>query len=309
MHTLLLGAKGQLGHELAQLLPYLKLGEIHTKSRSELDLLDLNALEECLRSLKPQIVINASAYTDVDQAQTHAHDAHIINHQVPEYLAFYAKKSHSVLVHYSTDFVFDGAKRFPYKETDETHPLNIYGLSKFLGEQSIQSSGCKHLIFRTGWLMGVEGQNFIKTILRLAKEKNELKVVCDQIGAPTSAKWLAGISMMALNTCLSKTENHVPAPWGLYHASSKGETSWHAYAKELISYAASLGASFNLNPQDVLPIPSVEYPLPATRPSYSVLDHEKLKNAFGVEPPHWIDVVHNVLTEMAASGQLLHGKG
>lgn len=302
MRTLLLGAKGQLGLELAKLLPHLQLGEIHTKSRAELDLLDLNALDECLQTLKPQIVINASAYTAVDQAQIHAHDAHMINHLVPERLALYAKTSQTVLVHYSTDFVFDGTKRSPYIETDKTHPLNVYGQTKCLGEQSIQSSRCKHLIFRTGWLMGAEGQNFLKTMLLLASEKRQLKVVYDQIGAPTSAKWLADISTMALKSCLMKTENHAPPPWGLYHASSKGMTSWHAYAQEVISYAATLGAKFNLNPEDVLPIPSVDYPLPATRPVYSVLDHKKLKATFGVEPPHWIDAVHKVLVEMAASG-------
>ncbi len=304
MRTLLLGAKGQLGLELAKLLPHLQLGEIHTKSRAELDLLDLKALDECLRSLNPQIVINASAYTDVDQAQTHADDAYIINHQVPGHLALYAKASHSVLVHYSTDFVFDGKKCSPYIETDKTNPLSVYGLSKCLGEESIRSSGCQHLIFRTGWLMGVEGQNFMKTILRLAKVKSELKVVCDQMGAPTSAKWLANTSMMAMKICISKTENHASVPWGLYHASSKGETSWHAYAKEVISYASGLGARLNLKPHDVLPIPSGAYPLPAKRPVYSVLSHEKLKNTFGVEPPNWIDAVHEVLDEMTTFGIL-----
>ena len=298
MRTLLLGAKGQLGLELAKLLPHLQLGEIHTKSRAELDLLDLNALDECLHALKPQIVINASAYTSVDQAQTQAHDAHVINHHVPKHLSSYAKSSHAVLVHYSTDFVFDGEKRSPYIETDETHPLSVYGLSKCLGEQSIQSSDCQHLIFRTGWLMGVEGQNFIKTILRLAKVKSELKVVCDQMGAPTSAKWLADISMRALKSCLTKTEIHIPAPWGLYHASSKGVTTWHSYAQEVISYAETLGAKFNLNSEDILPIPSIEYPLPATRPAYSVLSYEKLKEIFNVEPPNWIYAVHEVLDEI-----------
>ena len=320
MNILLLGAKGQLGFELQRLLvsdiqdpmnprrPLEGFGELHSLSRDELDLIDLNALNSTLKALKPGLILNASAYTAVDKAQTHASLANTINHLVPATLASYAKATQAVLVHFSTDFVFDGLKSTPYVETDPTAPLSVYGQSKRNGEIAIQDSGCRHLIFRTGWLMGAHGQNFLKTMLRLAQNKSELKVVSDQFGAPTSAKWLAKVSIDALKLCLEKntlgsSSNTSTAPssssdWGLYHASSEGITSWHAYAKEAIAFAQHLGFGQTLKPQHLLPIPSVEYPLPATRPSYSVLNGEKLSQAFGIQRPDWVDAVHEVITEI-----------
>ena len=328
MSILLLGAKGQLGFELQRLLasdlqdllnpsrPLESLGELHGLSRDDLDLSDLNAFNSTLKALKPKLILNASAYTAVDKAETDASLANTINHLVPAALASYAQASQAVLVHFSTDFVFDGLKSTPYFETDATSPLSVYGQSKRDGEIAIQASGCQHLIFRTGWLMGAHGQNFLKTMLRLAQNKTELKVVSDQFGAPTSAKWLAKVSIDALKLCLEKnnpyscsntSRTYSPSSssssdWGLYHASSEGVTSWHAYAKEAISFSQHVGFAQTLKPEDVLPIPSLEYPLPATRPSYSVLSGEKLSRAFGIQRPDWVDAVHEVITDIHQTG-------
>jgi dTDP-4-dehydrorhamnose reductase len=296
--------------------PLESLEELHGLSRDDLNLSDLNALNAKLQALKPKLILNASAYTAVDKAETDASLANTINHLVPAALASYAQASQAVLVHFSTDFVFDGLKSTPYLETDATSPLSVYGQSKRDGEIAVQASGCQHLIFRTGWLMGAHGQNFLKTMLKLAQNKTEVKVVNDQFGAPTSAKWLAKVSIDALKLCLEKnnpysSSNTSTTPssssssssdWGLYHASSEGVTSWHAYAKEAIAFAQHVGFAQTLKPEDVLPIPSVGYPLPATRPSYSVLSGEKLYQAFGIQRPDWVDAVHEVITDIHQTG-------
>ena len=317
MSILLLGAKGQLGFELQRLLasdnpeslkPNRTLegwGQLHCLSRDELDLSDLNALSATLENLKPSVILNASAYTAVDKAQTHEDLANCINHLVPAALASYAKANQAILVHFSTDFVFDGLKSTPYLETDATAPLSVYGQSKRDGEMAIQASGCQHLIFRTGWLMGAHGQNFLKTMLRLAQNKTELKVVSDQLGAPTSAKWLAKASLDALQLCIENNQRGSSSNWGLYHASSEGVTSWHEYARQAISLAQDMGFKQTLKPEHVLSIPSVEYPLPATRPSYSVLSGEKLSQTFGIQRPFWLDAVKDVITEIRQIGAAL----
>jgi dTDP-4-dehydrorhamnose reductase len=324
MSILILGAKGQLGFELQRLLasedpdtlnPKRSLegwGELHCLSREELDLSDLNALRATLESLQPSVILNASAYTAVDKAQTHQDLANCINHLVPATLASYAQATQAVLVHFSTDFVFDGLKSTPYLETDETAPLSVYGQSKRDGEIAIQETGCNHLIFRTGWLMSAHGQNFLKTMLRLAQYKTELKVVSDQFGAPTSSKWLAKVSIDALKLCLGKNAPgsspntsitpSINSNWGLYHASSEGFTSWHAYAREAIAFAQHKGFAQTLTPDDVLSIPSVEYPLPATRPSYSVLSGEKLSQTFDIQRPDWLNAVREVITDIHRTG-------
>ena len=317
MSILLLGAKGQLGFELQRLLvsdiqdpmnpsrPLEGFGELHSLSRDELDLSDLNALDATLKDLKPGLILNASAYTAVDKAEKHASLANTINHLVPATLASYAKATQAVLVHFSTDFVFDGLKSTPYVETDATAPLSVYGQSKRDGEIAIQDSGCRHLIFRTGWLMGAHGQNFLKTMLKLAQNKTELKVVSDQLGAPTSAKWLAKASLDTLQLCIENNQRGSSSNWGLYHASSEGVTSWHEYAKQAISWAQDMGFKQTLKPEHVLAIPSVEYPLPATRPSYSVLSGEKLSQTFGIQRPFWLDAVKDVITEIRQIGAAL----
>ena len=310
MSILLLGAKGQLGFELQRLLTPVFLEQlkqcaalehtpnIHCLSRQELDLSDLEAVSAALQTLQPQFILNASAYTAVDKAETHPMEAMRINHLVPEVLARYASSAKAVLVHFSTDFVFDGLASKPYTETDPTAPLSVYGQTKRAGEEAITASGCQSLIFRTGWLMGAHGQNFLKTMLKLARDKTQLKVVNDQLGAPTSAKWLASTSLSALITCMQQNPGGTHSPWGLYHASSEGTTSWHAYAKTAITLAEGLGFAQTLKPQDVLPIQSVDYPLPAKRPAYSVLSGETLTQTFRIHRPLWTEAVLDVLQEL-----------
>ena len=310
MSILLLGAKGQLGFELQdQLTPEFlnqlkicagleRLPVVHGLSRDELDLSDLGALGTKLQTLQPSLILNASAYTAVDKAQTHAQDANSINHLVPQVLAQYASVNQATLVHFSTDFVFDGLASKPYTETDATAPLSIYGQTKLAGEEAITRSGCQHLIFRTGWLMGTHGQNFLKTMLRLAKDKAQIRVVSDQLGAPTSAKWLASTSLAALLACLKQNTSKTSPPWGLYHASSQGVTSWHAYAKTAIAMAEDMGFAQTLKPQDILPIASVDYPQPAKRPAYSALSGKKLEETFRIQRPLWTEAVLNVLQEI-----------
>jgi len=301
---LLLGAFGQLGSELSPLLS--KMGQLRATSRQDIDLLDLNALRHELQTFKPNIVVNASAYTAVDKAELPEErpKALVLNALVPEILAQHAKTENAILIHFSTDFVFDGQKGAPYLESDTTHPLSVYGSTKLQGETAIMASDCQHLIFRTGWLMGAHGQNFLKTMLRLAKEKTQFNVVMDQQGAPTSAKWLAYVSVRALQRCLDLMVNHtspLTTYWGLYHASSAGQTTWHAYASHVIERARSLGALGLLSLENIHPIAAKDYPSLASRPLYSVLSNQKLKASFEVDSPCWRVAVEDTLGELFQS--------
>lgn len=298
---LLLGAHGQLGSELSPLLS--KIGQLRALGRAELDLLDSNSLDHELAAFKPHIVVNASAYTAVDKAELPAEHskALIVNAQVPGALAKYAKVNKALLIHFSTDFVFDGQKGTPYLESDPPHPLSVYGSTKLEGEKAIQDSGCQHLIFRTSWLMGAHGNNFLKTMLRLAKEKTTLNVVSDQQGAPTSAKWLAKVCEQALIKCLDpavfNSSQRSPL-WGLYHASSEGQTTWHAYASYAIEQARGLGSTGLLSSEHIHPIASKDYPSLASRPAYSVLSGQKLAMTFGQKAPNWQLAVQETLREI-----------
>ena len=248
-----------------------------------------------LEALSPHIILNASAYTAVDLAEDREQEAFQVNAELPQRLAQFAAKTQAVLVHYSTDFVFDGEKKTPYVETDPTAPLSAYGRSKLAGEVAIQDSHCQHLIFRTGWLMGAKGQNFLKTMLRLGADREALNVVADQWGAPTPASWLAQMSLDALAQCL-KDQNS--APWGLYHASSQGQTTWHGYAELIFNEARELGFALKVKPESVKGIRTDQYPMKATRPPYSVLSTEKLQSEFNAKPPLWNQAVLSVLKEL-----------
>ena len=314
LNVLLLGAQGQLGRELADLLQtsavqaYLgqlgQLGQVGQVgqdvqvtgwSRADFDFADLDPLNSRLEALSPHIILNASAYTAVDLAEDREQEAFQINAELPQRLAQFAAKTQAVLVHYSTDFVFDGEKKTPYVETDPTAPLSAYGRSKLAGEVAIQDSHCQHLIFRTGWLMGAKGQNFLKTMLRLGADREALNVVADQWGAPTPASWLAQMSLDALAQCL-KDKNS--APWGLYHASSQGQTTWHGYAELIFNEARELGFALKVKPESVKGIRTDQYPMKATRPPYSVLSTEKLQSEFNAKPPLWNQAVLSVLKEL-----------
>ncbi len=308
MNILLLGSSGQLGHALRSSLK--DLGNITALDRRDLDLghVNLQSLEALFLRHRPDWVINASAYTAVDLAETHREEAIHLNANVPEWLALSCTKHKAALIHFSTDFVFDGSKTSPYTENDSCHPLSVYGQSKLQGELAVRENCNTHLIFRTGWLMGPYGGNFLKTMLRLASTKSELKVIEDQIGAPTPASWLAEVTRQALIRC-HNIQSHELQPdsnsiWGLYHASGAGAISWHHYAKTVINEAHNLGFNLTVTPDKVFPIPSSDYPLPAKRPAYSVLNCNKLKRVLSLDQLHWHESIVEVLKQISSNSSL-----
>ena len=329
LNILLLGARGQLGAELsigledprvqASLNPQGLPLEITSWSRADFDFANLSELARQLEQRSPHIILNACAYTAVDLAEDHEDEAMAINAQLPALLAQQALQTQGVLVHYSTDFVFDGEKQTPYTEEDTPRPLSAYGRSKLAGEAAIERSGCQHLIFRTGWLMGARGQNFLTTMLRLGSERDALRVVADQWGAPTPASWLARMSLESLALGLKhphdaraphgaqapKAWTSSTAPWGLYHASSLGQTSWHGYAQYALQKAQELGFALKVKPDSIEGIGTQDYPLKARRPTYSVLSSEKLQRQWAATPPDWQDAVCDVLKELQFLRQAL----
>lgn len=286
---LLLGKNGQLGWELQRSLA--PLGHIFACDRRICDLSNSNSISKVLADFAPTVIVNAAAYTAVDRAENDSTTAFQINTHAVAQLAEYAEKNNTLLIHYSTDYVFDGRKATPYLESDDTNPLSIYGHSKRDGELAILNSGCNYLIFRTSWVCAARGANFAKTMLRLSAEKEQLRVVADQFGAPTSAELIADVSALALRAVLREQ-----APGGLYHLAAAGETSWHGYASYVIDYARSIGAPIAVKSVDA--IASSEYPLPAARPANSRLDTGKLQNTFSVNLPPWQYHVERMLVEL-----------
>lgn len=264
MKSLLLGRDGQLGWELARLLP--ALGESVALGRAQCDLSDRDALAACVREARPDVVVNAAAYTTVDRAEREPDVAFAVNAAAPGVLAEEARRAGALLVHYSTDYVFDGEKRAPYVESDATNPLQVYGRSKLEGEQAIRAAGGRHLILRTSWVYAARGRNFLLAILRKAQVEPRLRVVADQRGTPTWAHDLALLTaaLLALRT----------SPEGTFHAASAGEASWWDFACEIVRLAGL--------PATVEPIPSAEYPTPTVRPPYTVLSSAALPRATGV---------------------------
>jgi len=285
--VLLLGANGQLGCELASSLK--ALGEVKALKRSEADLSNAFALLDTLlpivKDFEPHVIVNAAAYTAVDKAQTEQAKALQVNAQSVGVLAALAQSANALLVHYSTDYVFDGASDKPWAEDDLTNPLSVYGQSKWLGECAVRQHCRKHLIMRTSWVVGVHGNNFLKTMLRLAAERDSLRVVVDQIGVPTSTDLLAKVTIDILQTMLPAAKDD--ARFGTYHLASSGETSWHAYAQYVIAGAIQRGAHLACKPESIAPIPTSAYPLPAPRPANSRLSTEKIRRTFGIELPAW----------------------
>ena len=267
MRILLTGATGQVGWELRKALA--PLGEVKAFDRFGLDLADTPPLVATVRALQPQVIVNAAAYTAVDKAETERDMAFAVNATAPRVLAEEAKRIGALLVHYSTDYVFDGSKSTPYVEDDAPDPINVYGASKLAGERAIVGTGCRHLILRTSWVYGPRGKNFYLTILRLAKERPELRIVDDQIGAPTSSLEIARATALLLRK----------DPQGLYHLSAAGETTWCGFARALLARA---GISTS-----VVPIRTEDYPTPARRPRNSRLDCARLRVEFGVALAPW----------------------
>jgi len=285
--VLLLGANGQLGFALGGALK--ALGEVKALTRSEADFSNAFALRDTLfpfvQKFQPHVIVNAAAYTAVDKAQTEQAIALQVNAQSVGILAELAQSINAVLVQYSTDYVFDGAGNTPWAEDDQTNPLSVYGQSKWLGECAVRQHCHKHLILRTSWVVGAHGNNFLKTMLRLAAERDSLKVVADQMGAPTSAEVLAKVTVDVLQTMLPAAQED--ARFGTYHLAATGETSWYAYAQHVIAGALKRGAHLTCKPESIEPIPTSAYPLPAPRPANSRLNTEKIRSTFAIELPAW----------------------
>lgn len=293
---LLLGADGQLGWELRRAL--LPLGEVMPCGRAQTDLTDLPALRALLAHVQPDIVVNAAAYTAVDKAESEPELAQRINAQAPQVLADYAAVNHAWLLHYSTDYVFDGSKPSAYTEADAPNPLSVYGRSKLAGEQAIAASGCHHLILRTSWVYAARGSNFAKTMLKLAAERDSLRVVADQHGAPTSAELLADVSALLLHR-LQLDAGLAARVSGIYHLSAQGSTTWHGYTQYVLARAAARGMALRCPPEAVQPIATADYPLPAPRPANSRLDCSKLQTTFNLVLPPWQVQVRRLIDELS----------
>jgi len=297
MKILLLGKDGQVGWQLQRsLAPH---GDVVACGRDLCNLSDLAQLRSVVREIRPAIIVNAAAYTAVDRAESEADLAWRINAEAPGVLAAEAAALDALLVHYSTDYVFDGTKSAPYQETDPTAPLGAYGRSKLAGEEAIRAAGGRSLIFRTSWVFGARGHNFIKTILRLAREKESLNVVADQIGSPTPAALIATVTgvvlaMLAHGRGLKKGENR------LYHLAASRPLSWCEFARTVVDLAGrSPGFDLRLKPEAINHIATSEYPTPARRPANSRLDCARLENDFGLQMPDWQPYLERMLQLLA----------
>ncbi len=306
MKILLFGKNGQVGWELQRSLA--PLGELVALDFDSQDLCgdfsNPEGVAQAVRSVAPDVIVNAAAHTAVDKAESEAALAHTINTLTPGVLAQEAKRKGSWLIHYSTDYVFDGRGETPWVETDPTGPLSVYGKTKLEGEEAIRDAGCKHLIFRTSWVYAARGNNFAKTMLRLAQERDRLSVIDDQIGAPTGADLLADITSHAIRTTLHNQEIS-----GLYHLVAAGETSWHGYASFIIDFARQAGVEIKVSPEAIQPVPTSAFPTPAERPKNSRLATDKLQNTFGLKLPHWQSGVARMLAEVLESRQGSVGSG
>jgi dTDP-4-dehydrorhamnose reductase len=307
MRVLLLGKDGQLGRELQRSLA--PLGELVAWGRNECDLSQTESLYAKVLAVKPDVIVNAAAYTAVDKAESEPELAHAINATAPAVLAQATSDMACRLIHYSTDYVFNGSGSTPWLEDSPTAPLNVYGKAKLAGEQAIAASGCKHLIFRTSWVYAREGGNFAKTMLRLASERDALSVIDDQIGAPTDAAWLADMTAQVIvannwgltpitETSEAQDRRLVSDPNYLFHAASAGEVSWHGYASYLIARAREMGFPINVLPEAIRAVASEAFPMPAQRPRNSRLDCSKLTATFGIHPPRWQDGIDKLLQHL-----------
>jgi dTDP-4-dehydrorhamnose reductase len=295
MKILLFGKGGQVGWELQRSLS--PLGEVVALGTDSQhlcgDFTDLDGIAQTVRTVAPDVIVNAAAYTAVDKAESEPDLSRTVNALAPGLLAQEAKRSGAWLIHYSTDYVFDGSGDKPWQETDPVAPLSVYGKTKLEGEQAIRDTDCRHLIFRTSWVYAARGGNFAKTMLRLAAERDRLSVINDQIGAPTGADLLADITAHAIRAALQH-----PEVSGVYHLAANGQTSWHDYARYVIEFARQAGIKIKVAPEAIQPVPTSAFPLPAPRPKNSRLDTGKLQNTFGLNLPHWQSGMTRMLTEI-----------
>ena len=301
MKIVLLGCGGQVGRELMRTLP--ALGEVIALDQEKANFNDLEGLRQTLYAHSPDIIVNAAAYTAVDKAESEEAAALRVNAEAVGVLAEYARYTGSLLVHYSTDYVFDGEKDGAYIETDKTNPVSVYGRTKRAGEEAVMQGGSHYLIFRTSWVYSAHGHNFIKTILRLARERESLNIVSDQIGAPTSAELIADVTALSIAAYFANV-----LPEGMYHLTAAGETSWHGLASYAVEKAIENGVELKLNTQSIHPIATEEYPLPAKRPKNSRLDNSKLTSRLGFPMPDWRFHVDRAVEQLMGSGKWEVGK-
>ncbi len=293
MRILLFGRDGQVGWELQRSLA--PLGTVAAVSRgdADADLAHPARVAEKIRSFAPEVVVNAAAYTAVDRAESEHELARIVNADAPGAMARAAAAVGATFVHYSTDYVFDGSGTDPWDEQSPTGPLGMYGRTKLEGEEQVRASGARHLILRTCWVYAARGHNFLRTMLRLARERDTLDVVDDQHGAPTGAELIADVTAHSLKAMLAK-----PELAGTYHLSAAGETSWHGYARFVVERARAAGAELRVGPEAVRPVPTSAYPTPARRPGNSRLRTRSLEAGFGLSLPPWQDGVERALAEL-----------
>ncbi|MGY1459515.1 dTDP-4-dehydrorhamnose reductase [Luteimonas sp. A534] len=300
MRLLLLGANGQVGHALRRELA--SLGEVVCTTRSgtlddedtceRADFDQPGTLPALVERIAPDVVVNAAAYTAVDRAEEERDASYRANAEAPAALAAACARRGALFVHYSTDYVFDGSGTQPWREDDATAPLGVYGASKLAGEQAVRDSGARHMVFRTAWVYGAHGHNFMRTMLRLGADRDELRVVADQVGTPTPARVIARATAHALRT--------KPEASGLWHLTAAGSTSWHGFAEAIFTGAHARGLLQRV--PRVLPITTADYPTPARRPAYSCLDLTRMQAEFGLELPDWKDALSGVLDEVSAAG-------
>ena len=285
MKILLTGRTGQVGYELMRSLQ--SCGEVIAMDRSGMDLSDLDAVRDVIRAVRPALIVNPAAYTAVDQAEREPELAMRVNGEAPGVMAEEAARLGAAMIHYSTDYVFDGEKAEGYVETDATGPLNVYGHSKLAGERAVQAAGIAHLILRTSWVYGMRGKNFLLTVRRLAQERDELRIVADQHGAPTWSRTIADTTanIVAQLGDPGNTQEAWRAASGIYHLAAQGQTTWHGFAQAVVAGISEAGVRASGRPR-VVPIAGSEYPLPARRPHHSVLSCERLQNRF-CRLPDW----------------------
>jgi dTDP-4-dehydrorhamnose reductase len=305
MKILLFGKNGQVGWELQRSLA--PLGELtmldsdspYTASSGLCgDFTNPEGLIKTIRTIAPDVIVNAAAHTAVDKAESEPELVRTINAVAPGVLAQEAQRLNAWLIHYSTDYVFDGSGEKPWVETDAVAPLSVYGATKLEGEQLIQQSGCRHLLFRTSWVYGARGGNFAKTMLKLARERDSLSVINDQIGAPTGADLLADITALTLRTARQRPELS-----GLYHVVAAGETSWHGYARFVLDFAQRAGVPLKVSADEIKPVPTSAFPTPAKRPYNSRMDTSKLQHTFDLRLPMWQTGVVRMLSEVLAESK------
>ncbi|WP_263409166.1 dTDP-4-dehydrorhamnose reductase [Terriglobus tenax] len=294
--VLLTGASGQVGGELEPMLK--SIGGVIAPRREELDLSDLDAVRHAIRSLKPRWIINPAAYTSVDKAEQEPNAAYRLNAELPGVLGEEAAALGAVVLHFSTDYVFAGEGNTPYVESDETGPMGVYGASKLAGEHALAATGAAHFIFRTSWVYNATGKNFLRTILRFAREREELKIVADQHGAPTWARDLARLAIHTVESCESagNAEEKAAEFSGVYHSCNAGETTWYGFAQEFLSLAAAKEPTQHW--ATLIPIRTTEYLTPARRPANSRLNCSKLEKKLNFRMPLWQDSLRRVMAEL-----------